>query len=161
MVQVDHGPNILSRTKMARIVVTQDLTAPVESVWPKLADLESHSEWMKDAESIVFRSTSRRGVGVEMEVETRVGPLRTLDIMEVTGWEEGKSISVRHKGLVTGEGTLSLRPRGNTATTIVWDEQLTFPWWLGGRVIAWIAKPVLKAIWRGNLRRFAEGFSSP
>ncbi len=95
-----------------------------------------------------------------MEVETVVGPLRTKDIMEVVGWEEGRSIEVVHEGVVTGRGTLSAEPDG-TGTRVGWVEELRFPWWLGDGVTAWLARPVLAAIWRGNLERLEESVSAP
>ena len=145
---------------MTRIALSRTVTASPEVVWEALADLASHSEWMKDAESIEFRSEQRRGVGVEMEVETRVGPLRTLDIMTVTDWTEGESIEVRHEGLVTGVGLLSVQAHG-PGSRISWDEDLRFPWWLGGVVTAWLARPILHRIWKGNLRRLDALVSGP
>lgn len=136
------------------------MSARHEVVWAALADLGSHDQWMKDAESIVFATEQRRGVGTRMEVETVVGPLRTLDKMEVVGWEEGRSIEVVHEGLVTGRGTLGVVPDGEGAI-VSWDETLTFPWYLGGPITAFFAKPVLGAIWRGNLKRLEESLSSP
>jgi len=131
---------------------------PHQVVWAALADLGSHAVWMSDAESIVFVTDQRHGVGTRMEVETVVGFLRTIDEMEVVGWDEGRSIEVIHVGLVTGRGTLGVEPRAED-TLVTWDETLAFPWWLGGRVTAWLSRPVLGAIWRGNLRRLEETLS--
>ena len=136
------------------------MSATHEVVWAALADLGSHDRWMKDAESIVFVTEQRSGVGTRMEVKTVVGPLRTLDKMEVVGWDEGRAIEVVHEGLVTGRGTLSARPHGK-GTLVSWEETLTFPWYLGGPITAFFAKPVLGAIWRGNLKRLEESLSSP
>jgi carbon monoxide dehydrogenase subunit G len=139
---------------MARIAVYQRVESPIAQVWPVLADLETHADWMREAESLVFTSPTHRGVGTTMEVRTRVGPFRTNDIIEVTSWEEGRAIGVAHRGLVSGEGELSLTEDGEE-TLVSWVESLRFPWWLGGPVTAWVAKPVLALIWRGNLKRFA------
>lgn len=130
-----------------------------DDVWAALADLGSHAQWMKDAQSVVFTGQVTSGVGTVMEVQTRVGPLRTLDVLEVTGWDDGKSIDVAHRGLVTGIGTLSAEPAA-TGTKVSWIEELSFPWWLGGPLTALLARPVLKAIWRGNLLRLEETLSS-
>ena len=143
---------------MARIEVTRDIPVPHDQVWDALADLASHAEWMKDAESIKFIGDSRRGVGTVMEVETKVGPLRTLDVLEVTEWHEGSSIGVLHKGLITGRGNLGATPR-NGDTRVTWVEELRFPWWLGGPITAGIAGAVLGAIWRGNLERLEESLT--
>ncbi len=127
-------------------------------VWEALADLRSHAEWMKDAESVEFATEMERGVGTAMRVATRVGPFRTMDVIEVTGWTESESIDVIHKGLVTGSGTLAVS-RTNGSTRVSWIENLRFPWWLGGPVTALLAKPVLAAIWRGNLERLEESLN--
>jgi hypothetical protein len=95
-----------------------------------------------------------------MQVETRVGPFRTLDRMDVVGWDEGKAIEVVHTGLVTGKGTLAIEPVEDV-TLVTWDEELGFPWWLGGPVTAWLARPILAWIWRKNLARFDQILSSP
>jgi hypothetical protein len=145
---------------MARIRVSRAMGTPHEVVWAALADLGSHDQWMRDAESIVFVTEQRTGVGTRMEVETVVGPLRTLDKMEVVGWDEGRAIEVVHEGLVTGRGTLGAIRNGD-GTIVSWEETLSFPWFLGGPVTAFFAKPVLAAIWRGNLKRLEESLSSP
>lgn len=136
------------------------MSVPRDRVWSALADLGSHADWMRDAESIVFIGGQRTGVGTRMEVKTVVGPLRTVDIMEVVGWEEGHSIEVSHQGLVKGAGVLGVSGSGEL-TVVSWVEELTFPWWLGGAVTAWLVRPVLAAIWRGNLRRLEETLSGP
>lgn len=141
---------------MTRIAVSRTVPVPHERVWAAIADLGSHTEWMKDAERIVFVHDQRRGEGTRMEVVTVVGPFRTIDVMEVVGWDEGHSIEVVHQGLVKGRGTLAADPDGVDRTTVSWEEDLTFPWWLGGRITAWLAKPALAAIWRGNLIRLEE-----
>lgn len=140
---------------MARVSVSREIPAPHDIVWEALADLKTHTSWMKDARSIEFTSDRQRGKGTRMEVLTVIGLLRTTDIMEVVGWEEGRSIDVRHEGLVTGTGTLGVEPMGD-GSLVTWDEELTFPWWLGGFITAWLARPVLATVWKGNLRRLEQ-----
>lgn len=95
-----------------------------------------------------------------MRVETRVGPFRTLDLIEVTGWEEGRSISVTHRGLIKGEGILSVEDAGN-GSLVRWVERLSFPWWLGGPLTSWLARPLLALVLRGDLKRLDSLVSSP
>lgn len=111
---------------------------------------------MRDALEIEFLDESKAGVGTRMRVPTRVGPFRTVDVIEVTSWVEGRSIGVVHRGLVTGTGAFRLD--GDDPTVVAWEEELVFPWWLGGRLTAFFAGPVLRRFWEGNLRRFAAGF---
>lgn len=141
---------------VAGIVVSVDIAAPRAEVWKEVADLGSHAEWMADAESIEFLSSTRRGAGVRMEVATRVGPLRTRDIIEVIEWVEGERIGARHLGLVAGVGSFELAPLDPALTRFTWREDLAFPWFLGGRLTARIAAPILAAVWRRNLRIFRE-----
>lgn len=144
---------------MARIQVSRTMPASHDDVWSALADLSTHDRWMKDAESVEFESEQRSGIGTSMVVATRVGPFRTIDRMEVTDWVEGESISVVHTGLVTGTGTLSAK-QAPDGTIVSWVEDLTFPWWLGGPITASLARPILAAIWRGNLERLGHSLST-
>jgi carbon monoxide dehydrogenase subunit G len=129
------------------------LAAPLGRVWDELADLGSHSEWMRDAGSIEFVGGQTTGVGTRMRVPTRVGPFRTTDMMTVVEWEEGRSIAVEHLGAVSGLGRFEIRASGH-GTELTWSETLRFPWWLGGRLGAFLARPILRQVWRGNLERF-------
>lgn len=144
-----------SRAADAVIRVAVIIEAPVQAVWDNVADLASHVEWMGDAESIEFRSDVRHGVGAEMVVATRVGPLRTNDVIEVVSWEPPTKMGVIHRGLVSGEGSFELTPMAG-GTRFAWKERLSFPWWLGGPLTALLAGPVLAAIWRGNLDRLKQ-----
>lgn len=135
------------------VVASVLINAPVAEVWKEAADFASHVEWMADAESIEFVTDERTGVGTTMSVETRVGPLSTTDIIEVTEIEEPHRIAVIHRGAVSGHGEFRLEPVGELKTRFVWEETLEFPWYLGGPVGAAVAAPILGAIWRRNLRR--------
>lgn len=135
------------------IRIDRSISASREMVWSELADLANHDSWMKDAGRIEFLGTRRSGIGTRMRVPTRVGPFRTIDILEVTGWVDGESITVDHEGLVSGTGRFSLD--GDDPTVVVWEEDLRFPWWIGGPIAAVCARPILERIWSGNLSRLA------
>ena len=143
---------------MARIELSREMPLTHQRVWEAISDLASHQEWMRDAESLTFVGDQTRGVGTTMEVETRVGPFHTLDILEVTGWEEGSFIDVAHRGLISGWGRLQAES-GDESTIVTWTEELRFPWWVGGNLTAWAARPVLRSIWRGNLERLENSLS--
>ncbi|MDF1596397.1 MAG: SRPBCC family protein [Acidimicrobiia bacterium] len=145
---------------MARITVSIEIEAPLERVWGEAADLAAHVEWMADARSIEFLTDQRSGVGTRMLVETKVGPLQTNDVMEVTGWDEQHSIDVRHQGIITGQGSFRLEA-SRTGTRFTWTEQLAFPWYLGGPVTALAARPILRWIWRRNLEGLRRRIETP
>lgn len=141
------------------IHVQVEIPASRQRVWDDIADVASHVEWMADAESITFLGDQQSGAGTRMAVATRVGPFRLNDIMEFTGWDPPGRMAIRHQGLVTGIGEFVLDEAGPETTRFTWQEELTFPLWLGGPVTEFFAAPVLTAIWKRNLRRLAARFS--
>jgi hypothetical protein len=136
-----------------RLTVSATYDATPDEVWAAVEDVGSHVDWMEDAVAIHFTSDSTSGVGTTFDCETKVGPFRLTDRMEITRWSPGRAMGVRHVGLVTGTGEfrISSRSRGRR-TRFVWTEQLHFPWWMGGPLGAIAARPVLRHVWRTNLR---------
>ena len=138
---------------MTAIYVSIVIDAPVDDVWAVVEPIERHVDWMADAVAIHFDGEQTRGVGTRFVCDTKVGPLRLADQMEITSWEPGREIGVRHQGVVTGTGAFTLTAAANGGTLFAWAESLTFPWWLAGRLGALVGgQLVLKAIWRRNLR---------
>lgn len=144
---------------MPGVELSTVIAAPLQEVWDDVADLASHAEWMADAESITFQGHLSSGAGTTMRVETKVGPFRTTDLIEFTSWEPPHRMGVVHRGLVQGTGAFELEAHGDDATKFWWREELTFPWYFGGPIGARLALPVLRAVWRRNLRRLAERFN--
>ena len=142
------------------------LDAPPHDVWEDISDIASHVEWMHDAVAIEFTSRNRSGRGTTFDCDTKAGPFRLTDHMEITSWRPGREMGVRHVGVVTGSGVFTLAPvpggrarRGAPERTrFVWTERLRFPWYFGGPLGALVALPVLRGIWRRNLRNLAQRF---
>ena len=139
---------------MSQIRVAIEIDAPPARVWEVVEPVERHVDWMHDAVAIHFTSDQTRGVGTEFLCDTKVGPIKLVDRMEITEWTPGEVMGVRHIGLVTGSGRFTLEPIDlGRRTRFVWQEELTFPWWLGGSLGAYIGgKVALRPIWRRNLR---------
>lgn len=132
------------------------IDADPATVWAAVEDVGAHTEWMEDAVAIRFTSEQTSGVGTAFDCDTKVGPIRLVDHMEITVWEPGAAMGVRHVGMVTGSGVFRLaaegnRPDGTARTRFTWTETLTFPWWMGGKVGGFFARPVLGQIWKKNL----------
>jgi uncharacterized protein YndB with AHSA1/START domain len=134
-----------------RVAITIDV--PPRELWRVLEPIERHVEWMADAREIRFTGSQRRGTGTEFDCVTQVGPFRTTDRMVVTAWDPGRAMGIEHRGVVTGRGRFTLRRRRGGRTRFAWHERLRFPWWMGGPLGALAAKPLLRAVWRRNLRR--------
>ena len=140
---------------MPGIAVEIVIDAPASFVWSDVEEITSHVDWMQDAAEIRFLSDHTQGIGTRFECDTVVGPFKLTDVMEITEWENSRRMGVRHQGIVGGTGVFSLTPSGS-ATVFSWVEELDFPWYFAGPIGASFARPVLKAIWRGNLRRLKK-----
>jgi uncharacterized protein YndB with AHSA1/START domain len=139
---------------MARIEVAVELDAPPARVWEVVEPIERHVDWMADAVAIRFDTDQTRGVGTSFQCDTKVGPIRLTDHMEITAWVPEHSMGVKHTGIVTGSGVFTLEPLDlGRRTRFTWTEDLRFPWYLGGRIGELVGgKLVMKAIWRRNLK---------
>ncbi len=133
------------------IRITEEIEAPPEMVWNTISDIQTHVNWMADASEIRITSEQTEGVGVTFDCDTKVGPLRTTDKMQITEWTPNQTLTISHKGLVEGKGSFILERNSDGKTLFVWEESLEFPLLLGGRITGFFAKPVLKKIWKKNL----------
>ena len=140
---------------MIEIRTTIVVEAPLETVWADLADIGSHIEWMVDAVAIRFTSPGDPGVGSTFDVATRLGPIRLNDPLQITEWQPGRALGVRHRGAVSGAGRFTVEPVSERRTRVTRDEHLSFPWWMGGAAGEIVATPILRTLFRANLRAFA------
>ena len=155
----------------APVSVSILIDAPPSEVWEELRDISSHTAWMDDAVAIRFTSERHHGVGTTFEADTKVGPFRLSDPMEVTEWDEGpmeegtgegaRSMGIRHGGVVTGTGRFSLEPAAGGRTRFSWDEELSFPWWMGGATGSFAAGQVLRLVWKRNLANLKRRIEAP
>jgi uncharacterized protein YndB with AHSA1/START domain len=143
---------------VSRLRVAIDIAATPEQVWDVVEPIENHVEWMHDAVAIRFQTDQHRGVGTSFLCDTKVGPFELVDNMEITEWQPGAAMGVRHVGVVTGTGRFALTPIDlGRRTRFSWEESLTFPWYLGGRLGALVGgRVVLRTIWNRNLRKLKD-----
>lgn len=137
---------------MAGIRVGIIIEATPEQVWDVVEVVADHVDWMHDAVAIRFTSESTSGVGTTFDCDTKVGPFRLTDQMEITRWEDARVMGVRHVGIVTGTGEFTLVPVGEGRTEFIWQERLIFPWWMGGPIGAAVGGVFLRLIWKRNLK---------
>ena len=140
---------------MGRIRVSIELNATPSEVWHIVEPVERHVDWMADAVAIHFQTEQTRGVGTTFLCDTKVGPITLQDHMEITEWEPGRKMGVKHTGVVTGSGVFELEPIDlDRRTRFTWTEDLRFPWFLGGRLGEVVGGQfVMKQIWKRNLRK--------
>ena len=151
---------------MSDVTVSIDIDATPAEVWAVVEPVERHVDWMADARAIRFESERTRGVGTTFLCDTKIGPITLTDRMEITEWTpatatQDGAMGVRHTGVVTGTGVFTVEPlAGGRRTKFTWVEDLTFPWYLGGRLGEIVAgRTVLPFVWKrnlANLRRIVE-----
>ena len=148
---------------MGHIQVAVEIDAPPADVWSIVEPIERHVDWMANAVAIRFTGESTRGVGTEFECDTKVGPITLTDLMTVTEWQPERTMGVRHTGVVTGTGVFELEPIDlGRRTRFTWTEDLSFPWYLGGRLGEIVGgQAVMKQIWKRNLRRLRSIVENP
>ena len=138
---------------MAEVTVVVEIDRTPTQVWSYLRDISSHVDWMADATEIRFTSEQTEGVGTSFECDTKIGPVKLTDVMTITSWVDEAEMGVRHEGVVTGVGEFHLSETSSGGSRFSWREDLSFPLWLGGPIGEVVAKPILTAVWKRNLKK--------
>jgi uncharacterized protein YndB with AHSA1/START domain len=141
---------------MAEVTVVTEINRPPGEVWSYLRDISSHVEWMADATEIRFVTEQTEGVGTTFECDTKIGPIKLTDVMTITSWVDEAEMGVRHEGVVTGVGEFELSETASGGSRFSWHENLSFPIWLGGPIGEIVAKPILTAVWKRNLKKLKQ-----
>jgi len=117
---------------------------------------ERQVDWMLDADEIVVRSEQRSGVGVQLDVRTRLLQIPAFtEPMEVTAWDPPRVLAIVHGGPVRGRGTWTLAPiDGGTRFTWTEDVGLNVP--VIGALAAAIYAPVMRVLMGRAQRQLRE-----
>ncbi len=126
--------------------------ASPEETWEVLADIPLQPEWMHEMKEVRLTTPGPTGVGTRGEATVRIFGIGVTDPVEVTAFEPPTRFAIRHEGMVSGGGLITLEAGAGGTTTIVrWDETLVPPLLpeLGAVVLA----PVLRSIFQADLHR--------
>lgn len=122
------------------------LPATTEEVWEVLVDWERQADWMLDADRVEVVSSAREGVGVRLEVRTRLFGIPVFtEPMEVTAWDPPRRLEIRHGSLVAGTGVWELVPVGG-GTSFGWSEDIRLRVPLGGELAARLYHPMMRSL---------------
>lgn len=145
---------------MPEVTETVDVEAPPAQVWAALVDWERQGEWMLLTD-VATEDGDGQGVGGRLAARTGVPlpggrRLGVLDRMLITRWDAPHRVDVRHLGrVIRGTGTFEVRPRGESASTFVWSEQLDLPLGRLGELGWPLVRPAMVVGVRLSLKRFA------
>lgn len=133
-----------------RMLVIVD--APPEETWAVVSDIPLQPEWMHEMKEVRLKTPGPVHAGSMGEATVRIAGISVTDVVEVTAFEPPTRFAIRHEGLFTGEGLITLEPGAGGTTTIVrWDETLVPPLlpMLGALLLA----PVLRSVFQADLHR--------
>ena len=112
-----------------RISRSIDLPCGAEEAWRVLTDWERQADWMRDADAVVVTSPVRAGVGVTLDVRTRLFQIPAFtEAIEVTAWDPPSGLTIGHGRPLRGHGEWSLTPiPDGTRFTWLEDVELDIP----------------------------------
>ena len=138
------------RREPIRTLVVID--APVERTWAVVADIARQPTWMHDMKRVEVLTPGPTRVGTRGQATVRIFGISVADPVEVVAFEPPTLFAIRHEGLFTGGGVITLEAGADGTTTIVrWDETLIPP--LLPELGALVQAPVLRAIFQADLHR--------
>ncbi|HZS22918.1 MAG TPA: SRPBCC family protein [Pseudonocardiaceae bacterium] len=142
---------------MTEVALTEQVNvdASPETVFAAATDWDRQREWMLGTTVRVLRGDGR-SIGSELEAVTGIAGIGVADRMRVTVWDAPWRCEMRHLGrVVRGTGIFAVRPRGRTAATFEWTEQLELPLGLLGAAGWPLVRPLFSWGLRWSLDRFA------
>ena len=138
---------------MITIRVCTTIAASPELVWAAVERIESHIEWMQDAESITFRSAQHEGSARSSTASRASDPCTPRTVSSSRCGSRARRWGSRTAVRSPAKANSGCTPWGDGATQFCWEERLRFPWWLGSVAGEQAGKPVLRRLWQGNLAR--------
>ncbi len=131
------------------------IDAPIERVWAVLADIEGQPRWMHEMKAVRLLTPPPIGVGTRGAATVRIFGIGVTDPVEITEFEPPRRFAIRHEGMFTGGGLITLESGADGSSTIVrWDETLIAP--ILPHTWAVLAAPVMKGIFQADLLRFRD-----
>jgi hypothetical protein len=127
------------------------IDAPIHETWRVVADIGLQVEWMREMKAVRVTTPGPVGVGTRGEATVRIFGIPVTDPVEVTAFEPPARYAIRHEGLFTGGGVITLEAGADGSTTILrWEETLVPP--LLPELGALVQAPILRAIFQADLR---------
>jgi hypothetical protein len=129
-----------------------ELPCPPVEAWRTLTHWERQADWMLDADHIDVLTEQREGVGVRLDVRTRLFQVRAFtETMEIVAWDPPHRLEIVHGPPVRGLGTWTLEPTA-AGTWFTWTEEVALSIPLVGAAAAIVYAPVARWLMRRSQR---------
>ena len=123
--------------------------ATMATAWITWVNIEQFSVWHN-----IPLATKQNGIG-GFDTELKINsPTHVKHLENLVELQKTKTFDYAGR-TNTGEGRFTLEPLdGGGRTRFTWEEDLSFPWYLGGPLTERIGgQQVMRRIWSGNLER--------
>ncbi len=138
---------------------------PIERVWAVLSDVPRQPEWMDDLVGVELVTPPPIGEGSRAIGTVRILGVTVRDPVTITAFEPPTRFAIRHEGLFTGTGELTLEPNvDGTGTVVRWSERLVAP--ALPHVADAVGRPVFATVFQRDLENLralveAEAVAAP
>jgi uncharacterized membrane protein len=140
---------------MSHITITEDIAAPVETVFAYVDDFRNTTKYMKDLTKWSPVGKKNHGKGAQFEVAMKAGPMTLSSVVDITTWTANRAIGWTSREGFKQKGKWSFAASGDgTAATFDMDYEL--PGGIAGRIASRVAEPIV----RGNLEQSVRALRS-
>lgn len=128
------------------------IDAPIETVWRVVADIPAQPLWMHEMKEVRLDTPGPARPGTRGTALVRIAGISVWDPVEVVAVEPPHRFEIRHDGLFTGGGVITLEASADGRATVVhWAETLIPP--LLPELGALAQAPILRSIFQADLLR--------
>jgi carbon monoxide dehydrogenase subunit G len=139
-----------------KVTSAVELPCPIDEAWAVLTRWERQADWMVDADRVAVVGDLTSGVGVRLDVRTRLFQVPAFtERLEVVAWDPPRRLEIEHGRPVAGRGTWSLEPVVG-GTRFTWTEQAALEVPLVGSFAATVYAPVARWL-MGRSQRALRG----
>lgn len=136
-----------------RMLVVID--APIDEVWRVVADVPLQVEWMTEMQALTLDPPGAARVGQRGEATVKIMGISVTDPVEIVELAPPHRYAIRHLGLFSGGGVITLEAGADGTTTILrWDETLVPP--VLPQLGALAQAPILRSIFQADLERLKQ-----
>lgn len=129
---------------MGHITVTEDIAAPVESVFAFVDEHTNTTKYMKDLTTWEPVGAKSHGKGAKFKVAMKAGPMTLSSVVNITTWTENRAIGWTSTEGFKQTGKWAFASSGDgTAATFDMDYEL--PGGIAGRMLSRAAEPIVRS----------------
>ena len=120
-------PDLGGRVARVRFAVIRHLELPARVAYDELVDWRGHAHWVPMTRVVI--ESGDGGPGTTFVATTGLGPLALPDRMRVESMDsDARTVTVVKIGpVLTGDVHLAVESVGDSACTVLWDEDIRVP----------------------------------